>query len=118
VAAALLLVMYRRTAGDAYLPDYRVVQVDGITGEVFSLVDVRRPADPPPAPRVTAAQAQAAAVASVAGGSASTPYLVVSFDPLGEQILVWMVPVRGTTGGPGAIIGIDAMTGTPVPLER
>lgn len=110
-------VTFRRTAGGAYLPDYRVVQVDGTTGEVFSLVDVRRPVDPPPAPRVTAAQAQAAAAASVGGGSTSTPYLIVWFDPLGRQLLIWMVPVSGAPGGPGAVIAIDAETGEPVILN-
>ncbi len=103
-----------RMSGNVVLPDYRVVEVDGITGTVFSFVDVRRPYNPPPPPTVTAKQATATAIAKVGGGSAPSPRLGVTFDAAGNQVLVWEVAVTPTSvGAPGIVVEIDAQTGLP-----
>ncbi len=93
-------VRFTRMDGQAILPDYRVVEVDGATGKVFSLVDVRRPYEAPPAPAVSATNLQ------------------VTFDAQGNQRLVWVVKVEsGSEGDPGAIVGIDALTGAVFDLS-
>lgn len=110
-------IMLTHKIGNVLLPDYRMVEVDAITGKVFSLVDVRRPYDPPPPPRLDASQAEAAAVQRLGGGTASTPQLEVTFDSQGMQRLVWVVAVTSNeVGAPGAIVTIDALTGMPVKL--
>lgn len=111
-------VKFIRMDGQVILPDYRVVEVDGATGKVFSLVDVRRPYEAPPAPAVSAKDASANAIAKVHGKTVSATTLTVTFDPQGNQRLVWVVKVEsGSEGDPGAIVGIDALTGAVYDLS-
>jgi hypothetical protein len=112
-------VTFTRMKGSISLPDYRVVEVDCVTGMVFSLVDVRPPFEDPRPPAIDAAAAKAAAVVRAAGSVALDPQLTVSWDVQGNQRLVWIVPVESSAwGAPGAIITIDAETGDPIELTR
>ena len=111
-------VIFTRTKGDIVLPDYRMVEVDAGTGQVFSFVDVRRPFQDPGTPKLSARDAASAAVSQLGGGSAKTPQLIVSWDKAGHQKLVWLVPVSGSAGDPGIVVPIDASSGDKVDLTQ
>lgn len=95
-----------------------MVEIDVVTGEVFSFIDVRRPFATPQAAKVDIDSARAIA-AKGTGGRAGAAQLVVSWDRAGDQLLVWQVAVLSPeTGGAGQIVVIDAATGAPVDLTQ
>lgn len=101
--------------------DLREVEVDAVSGEVVSLLDVRRPYEAAPAPLVRAEDAVAAArsAAAMPDGLVSEQLLRISFDAAGAQTLVWSIALVSPPGELGtALVEVDAMTGEAAVLGQ
>jgi hypothetical protein len=111
------VVSFQRFVRNIEVPDYRRVEVDGTTGQVFSLVDVRLRFADPGSPSVTLAQAESIAVGTIGGGHAGESHLILRFDDSGVQELVWLVEVVPDIGSSKStlplptVIVVDARSG-------
>ena len=114
-------VAWQRRINGALVPDQRIVSVNPQTGEVFSLVNVSTPYEPPPAPGLSLDQA--VAVARQLLGESSTTVessdLVVTFAPDGTQLLVWQIGIHVNAPNAGAaMVQVDAISGTAIVTAR
>lgn len=106
--------------GDVIVPDYRLVGIDAMTGEVWRFLNVSRPYADPPTPAVARAAAESAArtvITDATGVKADTAELRITFTQAGEQRLVWQVYLSGMADGTSAdvtshwVVEVDAMSG-------
>lgn len=106
-------------ANGAVTPDTRAVSVDPATGAVFAFEDFDRPFATPPDPKLSPADAAAAARALVGDPSAmvTATDLAVAFDPSGAQLLVYRVHLT-LSDGYFAYIQVDAASGAATILGQ
>lgn len=103
----------------ARVPHRVTVSIDPATGTVYAFVLFTRPFATPPAPRLTVAQAGAAATAEEKdpGAKVTATDLAIAFDAAGTQILVYEVDLTRTDGF-FVKLQVDAETGAVTVLGR
>jgi hypothetical protein len=106
-------------ANGALTPNMREVSVDPATGAVFAFEDFERPFATPPDPKLSPADAAAAARGLVGdpGASVTAADLAVAFDPSGAQLLVYRVHLT-LSDGYFAYIQVDAASGAATMLGK
>jgi hypothetical protein len=101
------------------LPTLRRVSVDPGSGRVYGYSSFDKPWATPPAPRLTATEAEMAARRAIndAGATVTSTDLAITFDAGGSQLLVYELDLT-TSNGFYAKVQVDAMTGTATVTGR
>ena len=112
------VVSWQKVSDDGVLlPNSRTIRMNPISGEVFSYLNIQRPFVSPAAPRVDVDEAVSVARGGADKADVEASRLVVSFDPLGNQMLVWRIMLEKTTPD-GAhlawVVVVDANSGQVV----
>ena len=113
------VVEWRKHVGTVIVPDSREVGIDAATGRVFRYVYINMPFEPPIEPVIEQSIAEASALRAVNGSPLariSSSELLVTFDPSGQQRLVWHVFVDD--GLSHSVVEVDAETGTVIVIGR
>ncbi|MHB8960550.1 MAG: PepSY domain-containing protein [Candidatus Limnocylindrales bacterium] len=103
----------------ARTPHRVTVSIDPATGAVFAFVLFTRPFVTPPAPRLTADEAVAAARSEEAdpGATVTSTDLAIDFDAAGKQILVYELDLTRTDGF-YVKVQVDALSGAVTVMGR
>ncbi|HEY5628576.1 MAG TPA: PepSY domain-containing protein [Candidatus Limnocylindrales bacterium] len=103
----------------ARVPNRVNISINPLTGAVYAFVLFTRPFAPPPAPRLTVAEAVSAARAEEqdAGAKVTSTDLAIAFDAAGTQLLVYEVDLTRTDGY-YAKLQVDALSGAVTVLGR